>query len=152
MTSSSTKKPAKPASKRASSTRNTTLAQAKTPARRAKPAAKPATSPAKGAMDSPIPTPAPDAASPVVVKHSPVSVSGPDLKKQELLSKVVAKSGIAKRDAKPVVEAMLDLIGEALNEGRDVNLNPMGKIIVKKSKPVSGGTVLTARIRVKQKT
>lgn len=155
MTSTGTKKPTKTATKSKSAAAKPAAATRTSAAKTRKAAPKPPATPATPVAESPIPTTpraaVPDPAAPVVVKESAVSISGPDLKKQELLSKVVARSGIAKRDAKPVVEAMLELLGEALHEGRDVNLNPMGKIIVKKSKPVSGGTVLTTRIRLKQK-
>lgn len=144
MTSKTAKKPA---------SRSTRTATGTSPAR--KPASKPKATSAKSAAKAatqagPVPAPAPSPA-PVVVTEKVPTASAPDLRKQELLAKVVSKSGVAKRDAKPVVEAMLDLMAEALRDGRDLNLNPMGKIIIKKSKPVSNGTVLTTRVRLKQK-
>jgi len=38
----------------------------------------------------------------------------PDLKKKELVDLVVERSGIKKKDAKPVVEAMLAVLGETI--------------------------------------
>lgn len=69
------------------------------------------------------------------------------LKKQDLLAQVVERSGIPKRDAKPVVEAMLAVLGDALAEGREMNLKPMGKI--KRKRVTEGDTarVIVANIR-----
>lgn len=126
------------------------------PAKRAKPpvkTAKPEAKTAAVAEESPIPTPVTAPVSPpVVVTETKASMSLPDLRKQELLAKVVTRSGIPKRNVKPVIEALLSVLGDALEEGRDVNLNPMGKIVIKKSKPVRGGTVLTTRIRLKEQS
>ena len=144
MTSKTTRKPAPRSSKSTAKPKTTRKTPAKSTTATTKTAAKPA-------VTGPGPIPAPPKPAPVVVTEKAPVTSAPDLKKQELLAKVVSKSGVAKRDAKPVVEAMLELMGDALQDGRDLNLNPMGKIIIKKSKPVSNGTVLTARVRLKQK-
>ncbi len=74
-------------------------------------------------------------------------VSGPELKKIELVEAVVDRSGIKKRYAKPAIEAALAVLGEALSQGRPLNLMPMGKLKVQKSKEIPGGQVLSARIR-----
>ena len=71
------------------------------------------------------------------------------LRKKELIDLVVAQSGVKKRDAKPVVEAMLAVMGQALNDGRELNLQPMGKVKVRRAKKLQDGSVLTARVRVK---
>ena len=69
------------------------------------------------------------------------------MRKRELLDAVINKSGIKKKDAKPVVEAMLEVLGSALQDGRTLNLQPMGKFIVKHEKKLVNGKVLTTRIR-----
>ena len=85
---------------------------------------------------------------PVVVAETPMPViSGPELKKVELVNAVVERSGIKKRYAKPAIEAALAVLGEALAEGRPLNLKPLGKAKVQKKKDVSGGHVLTMRMR-----
>ncbi|MDA7427589.1 HU family DNA-binding protein [Primorskyibacter aestuariivivens] len=144
MTSKTTPKPAPRGSKPTAAPKTTRKTTAKSTAAKAKAAAKPVEPAANSIPAAPKPAPV------VVTEKTPVT-SAPDLKKQELLAEVVSKSGVAKRDAKPVVEAMLEIMGDALQDGRDLNLNPMGKIIIKKSKPVSNGTVLTTRVRLKQK-
>ncbi|WP_243403591.1 HU family DNA-binding protein [Shimia abyssi] len=74
-------------------------------------------------------------------------VAGPELKKPELIDLVVERSGIKKRFAKPTIEAALAVLGEALAEGRTLNLKPMGKAKVQKSKEIARGRVLSLRMR-----
>lgn len=69
------------------------------------------------------------------------------MKKIELIDKVVEMSGIKKKFAKPVIEAALSVLGEALNDGRSLNLQPLGKVMPRKSKDLQNGTVINARIR-----
>lgn len=69
------------------------------------------------------------------------------MKKKELIDLAVERSGLKKRDVKPAVEAVLAVLGEALAEGRDINMRPMGKIKVTRMKKVRNGQVIGARIR-----
>ncbi len=70
------------------------------------------------------------------------------MKKPELLDAVVARTNLKKRDVKPAVEAALAVIAEALVKGSDVNLPPMGKLRVVKSKELGEGAhVLTLKLR-----
>ena len=53
-----------------------------------------------------------------------------------------------KRDAKPAIEAALAVLSEALINGEELNLPPMGKLRVMKSKDVGDGAkVLTLKLR-----
>lgn len=70
-----------------------------------------------------------------------------ELKKKELIEAVVERSGIRKKYAKPAVEAMIDILGEAITEGRELNLQPMGKITRKRTKDTANARVTMARIR-----
>jgi DNA-binding protein HU-alpha len=81
-----------------------------------------------------------------------IEVKAPELKKKELIERVVLKSGLKRRDVKPAVEAMLDVLGDALSKGEDLNLQPLGKVMVKRSKDMPNATVLTARIRRTKRT
>ncbi len=82
----------------------------------------------------------------VVRETSPV-VSAPEMKKKELIEAAVERAGVKKKDAKPAIEAALAILGEALSDGRDLNLQPLGKIKVQKTKELSNGTVMNVRIR-----
>lgn len=70
-----------------------------------------------------------------------------ELKKKELIDAVVARTGIRKKFAKPAVEAMIDILGEAIGEGREVNLQPLGKIISRRTRDTANARVTVARIR-----
>ncbi len=72
---------------------------------------------------------------------------GPELKKQELIEKVVRLSGAKKKDAKPVVEAMLEVLGDALADGREFNLQPMGKLKLNRTKETPNARIIVAKIR-----
>ncbi|MWB78626.1 DNA-binding protein [Pseudooceanicola sp. 216_PA32_1] len=82
-----------------------------------------------------------------VVDETVPSVTGPELKKKELIDLVVERSGLKKKDVKPVVESVMAVLGEALGAGREMNLQPLGKIKVNKIKNVNNGKVVITRIR-----
>ncbi|SER97896.1 DNA-binding protein HU-alpha [Tranquillimonas rosea] len=88
-----------------------------------------------------------DAASTTVVTAPTPMVSAPELKKKDLIDRVVAASGVKKRDAKPAVEATLAVLGEALSEGRDLNLPPLGKTKINNVKDKANARVLNLRLR-----
>lgn len=69
------------------------------------------------------------------------------MKKRDLLEKVVKRSGIKKKDAKPVVEAMLAVMGEALAEGRELNLPPFGKLKTNRIKDTGNARILNCKLR-----
>ncbi len=82
----------------------------------------------------------------VVVNETP-KITTPELKKKELIDTVVARSGIKKRDAKPVVEAMLAILGETIADGRELNLAPMGKLKITRMKKTTKAHIITTRLR-----
>ena len=74
--------------------------------------------------------------------------SGVVLKKSDLLDQIVARTNLKKRDVKPAVEAALALMGDALRDGTELNLPPLGKLRVVKSKDLDGGaSVVTLKLR-----
>lgn len=74
--------------------------------------------------------------------------SGATLKKSDLLDQIVARTNLKKRDVKPAVEAALALMGDALRDGNELNLPPLGKLRVVKSKDLDGGaSVVTLKLR-----
>jgi hypothetical protein len=95
----------------------------------------------------------PEVASPVeavqpklVTAAAPV-VAGPEMKKKDLIDKVVKRAGIKKKDVKPVVEAMLAVLAEALGEGRELVVQPLGRIKVTRVKDTGNGRVMVCRVR-----
>lgn len=70
------------------------------------------------------------------------------IKKPELLDEVVLRTGLKKREVKPAVEAALSVLGDALRDGAEVNVPPLGKLRVVKSKDLEGGAaVMTLKLR-----
>lgn len=105
----------------------------------AKPA-RAATKPAPGsAAAKAAPASAPDT--------SPTVVGSTELKKRELIDEVVSRSGVRKKFAKPAIEAMIDILGEAIADGREVNLQPLGKIKQQRIKDTSNARITVAKIR-----
>ncbi|MEL7255141.1 MAG: HU family DNA-binding protein [Pseudomonadota bacterium] len=82
-----------------------------------------------------------------MVKDGATATPGLELKKRELLDQVVKRTDVKKKFAKPVLEAMLDVMGEALAEERPLNLQPMGRVMPKRTKEAGTNRVITARIR-----
>lgn len=118
-------------------------------------AAKKLSSAVKAASEAPAPADLPKIASEGVAETLDLgrdAGDGPDanvMKKKELIDAVVARSGVKKRDAKPAIEAALAILGEALVEGRVLNLPPFGKAKVQNSKELHDATVLNVRMRRK---
>jgi DNA-binding protein HU-alpha len=108
-----------------------------------KPAA-PASKPAPAA-EAPAQAPAPVEAT-VVAPARPV-VAGPVLRKKDLVDRVVARSGLKKKDVKPAVEALLEELGLAVSRGEELNLPPFGKLKVTREKETANARVLNCRIR-----
>ncbi|WP_245723249.1 HU family DNA-binding protein [Lutimaribacter saemankumensis] len=75
------------------------------------------------------------------------ALTAPEMKKKELIDVVVKRSGIKKKDAKPVVEAMLAVLGEELARGREMNVKPLGKVKINRIKQLPNGRVVMCKLR-----
>ncbi len=73
--------------------------------------------------------------------------TAPALRRKALIEAAVLRSGRKKRDVKPVVEAVLAILGEALARGEQLNLPPFGKLNVKRRSEKENAEVFTCRIR-----
>ena len=69
--------------------------------------------------------PAAKTATPTVVDAPKAVILGPVMRKKELVDTVVTRSGLKKKDVKPVVEQMLAVMGEAIGDNRELNLPPV---------------------------
>lgn len=83
---------------------------------------------------------------PIIDEHIEVSADLP-MRKKELIDLVVERSGIKKKDAKPVVEAMLAVLGEAIGGGRELNMQPLGKLRINRSIERSNGRIIVCKLR-----
>ena len=87
------------------------------------------------------------ASDPVVISETKPVSDEMELRKAELIDMVVERSGVKKRYAKPAIEAALDILGDALADGRELNLKPMGKVKINRVKQLSNARVVTCRVR-----
>ncbi len=110
-------------------TTKTQAAKAK-PTAMAKPAAKPAAKIAPGEV--------------VAEVVAPRDV----LTKKEIVAQAVEISGTKKKDARPSVEAALQIVFSALADGVEISAPPFGKIRIVKEKEIKGGKMITAKIRI----
>lgn len=72
---------------------------------------------------------------------------GGALRKKDLLERVVEATGAKKKDFKPIVEATLKLLGDALSSGDDLVLPPLGKAKVNRQKDLGSAEMLVIRLR-----
>jgi DNA-binding protein len=107
------------------------------------------TNAAKSALSKSAPsdTPAPTPTTPVVVGAPQPVVAGPRMRKPELIDAVVARTGMKKKAVKPIIESTLAILGSALQDGRELNLEPMGKVKINREKKLASGKVLYVKIR-----
>lgn len=126
-----------------------TTKPSKTPAPRKRASTSPAARTAIGRVPSPEELPPRTGAQPGTEATAPDTApdTGPEMKKQELIEKVVLRSGVRKKDAKPVVEAMLGVLGETLADGRGLNLQPLGKLKLNRTKETPKARVIIAKLR-----
>lgn len=94
----------------------------------------------------PAPISKPDA-TPSVVEAAQSVILGPVMRKKELIDAVVTHSGMKKKDVKPIVESTLEVLAAALAEKRELNLQPLGRVMIRREKQVRNGRVLVAKIR-----
>lgn len=106
---------------------------------------KTATAAAKAATTRKVPTDV--VVAPDVSVNAPSAL--PEMRKRELIDAVVDRCGIRKKFAKPAVEAALAILGEALEEGRSLQMPPLGKVKVQRAKELEDGQVIVAKVRRK---
>jgi len=82
----------------------------------------------------------------VVEDVKPIVAQAP-IKKPELIDRVVAETGMKKKDVKPVVEAMLAVLGRTLADGEEITAPPMGKLMIKRVKDTANAKVMTLKLR-----
>jgi DNA-binding protein HU-alpha len=69
------------------------------------------------------------------------------LRLKDLSDRVAELAGARKALVKPVVEATLRLLGEALEAGRALNLPPLGRARVSRSRATAKGAALTVKLK-----
>jgi hypothetical protein len=70
------------------------------------------------------------------------------LKKKDFMDRAIDKSGIKKADAKAGIDAALAVLAEALANGDDLILPPLGKLKVTREKANPKGRILILRLQL----
>jgi DNA-binding protein HU-alpha len=73
-------------------------------------------------------------------------------KKSDFLTAMVERSGLKQRDARAAAEAALSILSERLTAGDTLQIPPLGRIKIVKSKSLDDGAILTAKIRIKSQS
>jgi nucleoid DNA-binding protein len=85
---------------------------------------------------------------PVAAGEKQARVAAPQLKKKELVARVVAAlDGKKKGGVKEIVEATLAAMGEALQRGESLNIPPFGRARVARQKGEGADQMTTVRLR-----
>ncbi len=129
-------------------------------ATKAKPKATSAKTATKSKQEKPAPkaVPKPAPARPVEVAESraeapvakaPDAAAAPqvEMKRKDLLDAVSARAELPRHKVKPVMEAMLAVMGEAIAEGRSLNINPLGRMVRKRHKDTPNAKINIVRVR-----
>ena len=82
----------------------------------------------------------------VVTPAEPVVTAG-SMRKPDLISSVVARTGAKPRGVKPIVDAVLATLGEAIADGQELNLPPMGKLKLQRTKETDKARITIAKLR-----
>lgn len=69
------------------------------------------------------------------------------LQKRQFLSAVAHRAGMRNAQVKPIVEATLAELGDAIAAGQTLALPPLGRARINRQRDVSGSEVITLRLR-----
>lgn len=104
--------------------------------------------PAPGSDAPPVEAPA-AAPAEAPAEMGPGESEAPLLAKRDLFARVTAATGAKKKDVKLIAEATLAIIGQALSDGEELNLPPLGKVRIVKSRDAGAAEVVTLKLRRK---
>jgi hypothetical protein len=69
------------------------------------------------------------------------------VKKQELVSRILLASGAKKKDIKLILDSVLSVLGDALSNGEELNLPPLGKLKVNRTQENGKSEILILKLR-----
>ena len=76
-------------------------------------------------------------------------VDAPELTKKEMVERMVAQSGMKKGDARRALEATMSALSDALREGNNLSLAPLGKMKISRTKETPNGKLVVLRVKLK---
>ena len=71
------------------------------------------------------------------------------VQKKDFVDRILAATGAKKSEARPIIEATLEQLGQALSAGQTLAVPPLGRGRVNLEKDLRGGDVITLRLRRK---
>ena len=86
-------------------------------------------------------------ATPATAAAPAVEAEDDTLRKKAMIDRVVAGSGVKRKDAKAAMEATLEALGKAIAAGEDINLPGLGKMKVNRTQDQTNGTVYICKVR-----
>ncbi len=69
------------------------------------------------------------------------------VQKKDFVDRVVAATGAKRSEVRPIVDATLEQLGEALSSGCTLAVPPLGRARINLEKDQRGGDVITLRLR-----
>ncbi len=69
------------------------------------------------------------------------------VRRKEFVARVVASSGLKPNAVKSALDAVLREIGDALSSGEALQLQPLGKLSVKRRRDLKNGEMLVCKLR-----
>ena len=95
-----------------------------------------------------IETPAKTGVTAVAASEDATLIAGAAIvKKTELVDRIVAQSGLKKKDVKPVVEATLAVLSKTLLNGEELQIPPLGRVKILQTKDIENAKILKVKIR-----
>ena len=70
------------------------------------------------------------------------------LRKKDFIDRAIERSGVKKADAKAAIDATLAVLAEALANGEEIILPPLGKLKVTREKAHPRGRILMLRLQL----
>ncbi|WP_246054924.1 DNA-binding protein [Paracoccus gahaiensis] len=67
--------------------------------------------------------------------------------KRDFVDRVVAATGARRAEARPIIEATLDQLGQILSAGQTLAVPPLGRARINLERDARGGDVITLRLR-----
>ena len=75
------------------------------------------------------------------------TVAAPVMRKKDLVDRVLKRTDAKKKEAREIIDAVLEELGLALTRGDELNLPPLGKAKVNRQRDLVSGEVLIVKLR-----
>ncbi|AQS49811.1 hypothetical protein BMG03_09665 [Thioclava nitratireducens] len=69
------------------------------------------------------------------------------MRKRSFVDRVMVEAGVKRGEAKAMSEAVLKVLGEALSEGEELSIPPLGKLKINRQFEKNGDEILVVKLR-----